>query len=70
MVSLIFALKKSFIKPFGFEKKDYGSVQYISVTWSIHNKIKLWQYENQKVLKYYCQCFEYHSQGLFYISRF
>ena len=32
MVSLIFTLKKPFIKPFGFGKKVYGSVQYIIVT--------------------------------------
>ena len=35
MVSLIFTLKKSSIKPFSFEKKVYGSVQYVSVTWNI-----------------------------------
>ena len=28
MVRLIFTLKKSFFKPFGFKKKVYGSVQY------------------------------------------
>ena len=30
-----FYFKKSFIKPFDFEKKFYGSVHYISVTWNI-----------------------------------
>ena len=28
MVPLIFTFKKSFIKPFGFKKKVYGSVNY------------------------------------------
>ena len=32
MVPVIFTLKKSFVKHFGFEKKVYGSVQYIVVT--------------------------------------
>ena len=32
MVSFIYTLKKSFVKPFVFEKKVYSCVQYIGVT--------------------------------------
>ena len=32
MVQLIFTLKKSFLKPFSFKEKIYGSVQYTGVT--------------------------------------
>ena len=32
MVQLIFTLKWSFIKLFGFKKKIYGNIQYIGVT--------------------------------------
>ena len=49
MVSLIFTLKKSVIKSFGFEKKVYGSVQYISVMWCLRilfHEGELRQYEN------------------------
>ena len=56
MVSLIFTLKKSLIKSFGFEKKVYGSVQYISVMCMSKNSLPwrrtatIWESPSSKIL--------------------